>query len=67
MATVRMKGLGKLKNPATSLRIEPVTMRLVAQGFNNNATRSEVLIPLNIVIINLLIVALYRLTEDIRV
>jgi hypothetical protein len=29
-ATVRLEGLGQLKNPMTSLGIEPMTFRLVA-------------------------------------
>jgi hypothetical protein len=29
-ATVRLEGLGKLKNPMTTLGIEPATFRLVA-------------------------------------
>jgi hypothetical protein len=31
---MRLEGLGKLKNPVTSLRFEPATFRLVAQCLN---------------------------------
>jgi hypothetical protein len=31
---VRLEGLGQLKNPMTSLEIEPMTFRLVAQCLN---------------------------------
>jgi hypothetical protein len=35
---VRLEGLGKLKNPITSLGLEPATFRLLAQCLNHYAT-----------------------------
>jgi hypothetical protein len=42
-ATARVEGLGKLKNPMTSLGIEPVTFRLVAYRL----TQLRYLVPPN--------------------
>jgi hypothetical protein len=48
-ATVRLEGLGQLKNPVTSLEIEPAPFQVVAWFFNQlrkvNREGGEIVLP----------------------